>query len=204
MDVIAAPENLPFMVALALLAMLAAVQLLGLGGHLADADHGDHPDVGAGLASLLGLGRVPLMAWLSLALADFALIGLTLQKLAVGLTGHALPALAAAGVALFGAVPVTALLARPLGRIWPQDHTTAVEIDALLAKRGRIAVGTASRGNPARAAVRDQHGQLHNVMVEPHEDGTSFAQGEEVLLVRRHGELFYAIACDPHFLTAGE
>lgn len=198
MSDILAPENTPFMVALGLLALLALSQLLGLGHLLGDADHDvDHDaDVGAGMASLLGLGRLPLVAWLSLFLALFGLGGLTLQQIMTGIFGGPLRALPAGGLTLLGALPLTGLLARPLGRIWPHDETTAVEIDSLLARRGRIVIGRSARGNAARAAVRDRHGQTHHVMVEPHLDGTSFAQGEEILLVRREGDLFYAVTTE--------
>lgn len=209
MPILFAPENTPFMVALALLVLLALAQLVGL-AHLGGDTDLDHPDLhvdggfSAGLVSLLGIGRLPLLAWLSLLLAIFALGGLTLQQLLAGITGHMLPTLPAAGLTLFGALPATGLLSRPLARIWPSDETSAIDIEALLARRGRIEIGTAARGSPARAMVKDQTGQMHLVMVEPHENGTSFRQGEEVLLVRREGELFYAIACDPPFLTAGD
>jgi hypothetical protein len=198
------------MVALALLALLAVAQLVGLGQDTGEthfdlqADLDGNVGIGAGIASLLGLGRLPLMAWLSVALAAFALVGISVQHLAESLIGHMIPALPASALALLGALPATGLIARPLARIWPQDETTAIDIENLLARRGRIVIGTASRGNPARASVRDQHGQMHNVMVEPHEDGMRFHEGEDVLLVRRHGETFYAVACDPPFLTAGE
>ncbi|MBO9579728.1 MAG: YqiJ family protein [Sphingobium sp.] len=208
LPILFAPENTPFMVALAVLALLALAQVVGLAhlGH-ADLDHPDlhaETDVGAGLASLLGIGRLPLLAWLSVLLAVFGLGGLTLQQLADGMTGHMLPALPASGLTLLGALPVTGLLSRPLAHIWPKDETSAIDIEALLARRGRIEIGTASRNNPARAMVKDETGQMHLVMVEPHEDGTMFHQGDEVLLVRREGDRFYAIACDPPFLTAGD
>jgi len=209
-----APENTPFMVSLVLLALLALSQILGLGDSGGDAaldadgafdgggmDTHGALDLNAGLASLLGFGRLPLMAWLTLALGVFTLGGLGLQAGASGLTGHLLPALPAAGFALFGTLPGTALLSQIVGRIWPRDETSAISRQALLARRGHIEIGTAMRGNPARAIVRDQHGQLHLVMVEPHEDSTVFAQGEEVLLVRRQGGLFFAVPCDPPFLT---
>jgi hypothetical protein len=208
LPILFAPENTPFMVALAVLGLLALAQVVGL-VHFdhADLDHPDlqaESDVGAGLASLLGIGRLPLLAWLSLLLAVFALSGLTLQQMLEGMIGHMLPALLAGGLTLLGALPLTGLLSRPLARIWPKDETTAIDIEALLARRGRIEIGSASRSNPARAMVRDQTGQMHLVMVEPHEDGTIFRQGDEILLVRREGELFYAIACDPPFLTVGD
>lgn len=194
MQDILAPQNTPFMVALGLLALLALVQLVGFGGdHGVDA-HADHDiGLGEGVASLLGLGRLPLMAWLSLLLATFALGGLTLQQTIGDLFGSPLPALPASALALLGALPATGLLARPLARIWPHDETTAVEIDSLLARRGHIVIGEAKRGSPARVAVRDGFGQVHHVMVEPHAEGLCFGEGEEVLLVRREGDIFFAV-----------
>lgn len=193
-----APENLPFAVALAMLGLLVLVQILGL-GHLidhADADidsHSDVADVGGGLVSLLGIGRVPLLVWLSCFLASFALLGLSVQHFVMGLFGAPFPALAATGAGLAVAVPANSVLTRLIGTVWPRDETTAVPVEALLGKRGRIVVGTASRDNPARAVVHDVHGQMHNVMVEPHDDGVSLTEGCEVLLVRREGEIFYAL-----------
>ncbi len=195
-----APENTPFAVALALLALLAIVQVVGL-GHLLG--HGDvdvdagapdgHADLGGGLASLLGIGQVPLIVWLSCLLACFALLGLSLQHFVSGLFGAPFSAAPATGAALLAALPVNSAVTRVLGMIWPHDETTAVPVDALVGRRGRIAVGTAARGNPARAVVHDLHGQQHNVMVEPHHDGETLAAGTEVLLVRREGEIFYAL-----------
>jgi hypothetical protein len=193
---ILAPENTPFMVALGLLVLLALSQLIGIG--VSDHAHvdldGDHDlSIGESMASLLGLGRLPLMAWLSLMLACFALGGLTMQHILLGLMGDMLPAWPAGGIALVGALPLTGLLARPIARIWPQDETTAIDIDSLLARRGHIVIGTAARGSPARTAVKDRFGVVHHVMVEPHVDDMTFDEGEEVLLVRREGELFYAV-----------
>lgn len=191
-----ADQNLPFAVALALLGLLALVQVLGLGHFIGDGDadlgHGD-VDIGGGLVSLLGVGRVPLLVWFSCLLACFALLGLSLQQLFTGIFGAPFPALAASVAALTAALPANSLVTRALGLVWPHDETTAVPVEALLGRRGKIAVGAAARGNPARAVIHDLHGQMHNVMVEPHEDATVLAEGCEIMLVRREGELFYAI-----------
>ncbi|HOB14694.1 MAG TPA: YqiJ family protein [Novosphingobium sp.] len=198
MSALLAPENLPFAVSLALLGLLVIVQAVGLGHFFPDPDFdidgadGDL-DLGDGLASLLGFGQVPLMVWLASMLACFGLLGLSLQNLFAGIFGSPFPAPAASGAALLVAIPANSAFTRLLGRVWPKDETTAIPIDGLLGRRGTIAVGRASRGNPARATVHDIHGQLHNVMVEPHEDQTSFGEGDEVLLVRREGEIFYAL-----------
>lgn len=192
-----APENLPFAVALAFLAMLVMVQALGLGDLLGDsdtpADTHDLADLGGGMVSILGIGRVPLLVWLASFLASFALLGLSLQQLVTNIFGAPFAALPAAGMGILAAIPANAVLTRLLGRIWPHDESTAVDIGDLLGKRGTIAVGTAKRGSPARATIHDRFGQLHNVMVEPHEDDRALGQGTEILLVRREGELFFAL-----------
>ena len=199
MDIFAA-HNTPFAVALAVLALLLVMQVVGLsdtGGDLdtdVDGDTGaDGSDISGGVASLLGMNRLPLMAWLSIFLACFALLGWSGQQLLADLLGAPLPALPAAGMGLLIGVPATSILARPLSRIWPHDETTAVSTNRLVGRRGTISIGTARRGSPARALVQDHFGQPHNVMVEPHEDTAALAEGDEVLLVRREGEVFFAV-----------
>jgi hypothetical protein len=96
-------------------------------------------------------------------------------------------------VAALAALPVTGVGARGLARIMPQDETTAVSLDTLVGKRGTITVGTARAGSPAQARVRDIHGQPHYVMVEPHDENHPIAEGEEVLLIRRDGNIFIGL-----------
>lgn len=207
-----APHNTPFAVALAVLGLLVVVQLVGLGHLFPDADldvhadvdlHADGLDLGGGIASLLGIGKLPLVVWLSFFLAAFALLGLSIQHLVAGLFGAPFGAAAASGAALMAAVPANALVTDLVGRVWPKDETTAVPIEALLGKRGTISIGTARRGSPARAAVRDHFGQVHHVMVEPHADEDAFIEGDEVLLVHREGELFYAMGESPLLRAEG-
>lgn len=198
------PHNLPFAIAMGLMVLLALVQLLGLGDWGVDADL--DPEIGAdadaslqpgmveGLLTLLGVGRVPLTIWLALFLLMFAGIGLSVQELAESLTGAPLYSWLAAVIAGAAAVPVTGVLARPLGAILPKDHTTAVSTASLIGRRATITDGVARTGSPARARVRDIHGQAHYVMVEPHEETSALHAGDEVLLVRREKDQFYATA----------
>ena len=195
------PHNMPFAAALAIMLVLAIVQMIGV------ADFGDAdvdldvdgegmPDVGMfdGLLTLLGIGRIPLTIWLALFLLMFAGIGLSIQELATSLTGNPLYSWLAAVIAGVAALPVTGLFARPLGRILPKDHTTAVSTETLVGRRATISIGVARAGSPARARVKDVHGQTHRVMVEPHEATSELHEGDEVLLVRREGNQFYATA----------
>lgn len=195
------PHNMPFAAALAIMLVLAIVQMIGV------ADFGDAdvdldvdgegmPDVGMfdGLLTLLGIGRIPLTIWLALFLLMFAGIGLSIQELATSLTGGPLFSWLAALIAGVAALPVTGLFARPLGRIMPKDHTTAVSTESLVGRRATISIGVARAGSPARARVKDIHGQTHRVMVEPHEESSELHEGDEVLLVRREGNQFYVTA----------
>lgn len=191
-----APENLPFSISLALLALLALAHIAGIthffGDHDSDLDHYDG-EVSSGLASIIGVGHVPFVVWLAVLLACFGLIGLTLQHVVAGFLGAPLGATGAAAATLAITLPVNALMTRGLGTVWPGDETTAIGIEELVGRRGTVVVGTASRGNPARAVVHDRHGQAHNVMIEPHDDNIVLSTGCEVLLARRDGELFFAL-----------
>ncbi|MCW2392874.1 membrane protein implicated in regulation of membrane protease activity [Sphingobium sp. B1D7B] len=195
-----ADYNWPFAVSLGVMVLLAALQVLGLGDLFSstetdlDAESGGSP--ADGLLSLVGVGRVPFMIWLAVLLLLFAAIGVSIQSLAGAFIGKALAPWLAGLLASVVALPATGALVRPLSRILPGDETTAVEIESLLGRRAKILTGRASRGSPTRAQVIDHHGQMHLVMVEPHHSDTEMGEGDEVLLVRREGERFYAVALE--------
>ncbi|MDG6079334.1 DUF1449 family protein [Erythrobacter litoralis] len=192
------PYNMPFAVALGLMLVLFVIQLLGFLDIDFDLDTDADAEVSAGpvegLLTLLGLGRIPLTVWLVIFLLFFAGIGVSLQDFAASLTGNPLDAWLAGLIAGGAAVPVTGVLARPVGRILPKDETSAVSTDTLLGRRARITEGVARSGSPARAKVRDVHGQSHFVMVEPHETASEFHAGDEIVLVRRENNTFFATA----------
>ncbi len=198
-----ADHNLPFAVALAIMVLLAGVQLLGL-DFATDADgdisfEGDadiEADSGssgilASAASLLGIGRVPTVIWLAVFLFAFAIVGVSGQSLADSMLGAPVDTVLASILAAGAALPVTGMLVRPLGAILPQDETSAVGLDTLVGRRGKVTTGTARAASPARTAVTDYHGHTHYVMLEPHDANSSITEGEQVLLVRREGELFF-------------
>ena len=194
--------NMPFAAALMLMAMLTVIQVIGLadmfgdhdvvmhdGGHIDMIEHGGLVD---GLFSLIGLGRLPLMVWLPVALGLFAMLGVSIQALAADLFGDPFNRWVAAGISSIASLPLTGFVSRPLARILPHDETSAISTDQLLGRRGVITDGTARTGSPARARVHDLHGQAHHVMVEPHDSGDELAAGAEILLVRRNAEIFFA------------
>lgn len=189
----------PFAVAFAVLLLIATAQLIGLGDLIGDADAdgsiGDaHAGPLEGLASILGIGRLPFLIWLAILLLMFSGIGITGQFLLDTIFGSMMPPTPAALLATVPAFVLTAITSRIVAPIVPRDETTAVGIETLLGKRGIVDIGTSRRGCAARVIVRDIYGQPHNVMVEPHDDGAEFVAGEEVLLVRLENGLFYAIS----------
>ncbi|UIJ44687.1 YqiJ family protein [Sphingomonas cannabina] len=198
-----ASENIAFVSAIVLMALIGVVQLVGLGGDLdadADADADLHAGISGDLLSWLGVGRLPLLMLLVVFLTLFGLVGLIGQQLSRDLTGALLTPWIAVPAAALAALPLTGLAARGLARILPRDFTTAVPLEVLVGRTAHILTGRASRGSPARARVEDQWGQAHYVMVEPDNDGQSFVEGEAVLLVRRENDLFRAIARGDHYL----
>lgn len=195
-----ADYNLPFLIALGVMLVLAVLQFIGLGEFDLDADSSEF-DASAGgptgflgvLTTLLGVGKVPLFVWLIIFLLLFAIVGMSVQEFAGNLTGSPMYAWLAAIIAGGTVLPITAALVRPLAHILPQDETSAVSLSSLVGRRGTVTTGRAQRGSPARTRVYDVHGQAHHVMVEPHENSSEMLEGDEVLLVRREGQTFFGV-----------
>lgn len=199
-----ADENIVFAAALVLMIALGLLQLIGFGGFDSDIDMDTDVDgtgVAGGLLSFLGWGRLPFMILLVLFLMIFGLTGFAGQQFVQSLTGGLLSPFLAVTGALLVALPVTGLLSKPLARILPGDETTAVSIDDLTGRRAIIDIGTARPGYPARAKVKDRHGHGHALMVEPDNEDGIFVTGEEVLLVRREGDIFKAVAVGTRWLN---
>jgi hypothetical protein len=192
-DFMLAPENMPFAVALALMVMIGIVEAVGLGLGAVDLDVGADAHADADVLGWLGVGKVPLLILLIVLLALFGLIGLTIQQIADAVMGDPLSPWLAGPAAFLASLPLTGSVARGLARILPRDETTAVELDSLVARRATVTVGTARRGSPAQARVRDAFGQTHYVMVEPSADHQSVEAGETLLLVRREGSVFIGL-----------
>ncbi|KTF70332.1 YqiJ family protein [Sphingomonas sp. HT-1] len=200
LEVVTASGSMAFVSALALMLLIGAVQLVGLGGDWAEVNAGVDGDSSVDVLGWLGVGRVPMLVLIVLFLALFGVLGLVVQQVAHDWFGAPLDGwIVVPGVAL-ASLPLTAVAARAVGRILPRDLTTAVPIESLVGTTARIVIGRATPGSPARAQAHDAHGQVHYVMVEPDSAGQYFEQGEKILLVRREGETFRAISWGDHRL----
>ncbi|MFD1559344.1 YqiJ family protein [Paraburkholderia silviterrae] len=165
----------------------------------------DHTGAGAEtgvVAQFLGwlhIGRVPFLILLVLFLTGFAVAGLLLQSIMQALFHFMLPPSLAACVAL----PLSLLFVRksgkPIGRLVPQEESSALSEIDFIGRAVRIVTGQASQGNPAEARFVDEFGQAHYVRIEPDDAGQVFVRGQTVLIVARvTGSLYRAIKSPRH------
>ncbi len=132
----------------------------------------------------LGIGDVPVMIWLVVLLAGFAMSGIGVQLIVEGLFGYDLPiGLATVPAGIFGL-----WFARGFGpvftRLLPNAKTNRTPECVLARRRGVVTQGTASRGRPAEVRVMDRFGNAHYVQAEPLQDRDMLEQGTDVLVLR--------------------
>ncbi len=202
MTILTAPETWPFGVSLAIMVCLSVIEGVGLlvansPSQLIENLLPDTPDGADGPLGWLHIGRVPLLVLLILFLGGFTVAGYVLQASLQTLFGVLLPAwlacIPAALAGLFTLSGVGGLLARLI----PQDETSAVSELSLIGRAGTVIQGIARDGMAAQAKVKDAHGRSHYVMVEPDLTEETFAEGSDILLVRKLGARFKCIR-NPH------
>lgn len=192
------PDNVPFVAALALMLLIGIAEAIGLGGGLVLGDGMDGFDADTNvetpsLLSWINVGRLPLLMLIVVFLFSFGVTGLFVQSAVASVLGRVAPWIVATPVAFILALPVTRTFGRLAARIVPRDETQAVTRESLVGRVAVIVTGEARHASPAQARVRDEHRQVHYVMVEPDNPGDVFAEGSSVLLVRHAGAKYFAI-----------
>ncbi|UYZ67702.1 YqiJ family protein [Moraxella bovis] len=208
LDLIFAPQNFIFGVAITLMFLLFILEIVALmiggandwvDGLLPD-ELNAHAEVGvdvadAGIAvrflSWLYVGKVPVLMLLVLFLAIFGLLGFFIQGILFNLAGFYLPSLIAIIVVWALSLPILRVFAKGLYKILPKDETTAINQSELVGRIGTVVIGKATKDTPAQIKVKDTHGQTHYIMA--YADDEDLIQGETVLLVLQKEMYFVAI-----------
>ena len=208
MELFFAPQSWPFLLALVLLIILAVIEgmalLLGfsLSGWLDELIPEPPAGEGAGFFDAwlgwLHVGKVPVLIIFAILLTAFSVLGFVLNGLVQALFGFYLPSFVAAVAAFCGALPVVRISAAAIARLVPYDESSAEPLENLVGHVAVIINGTARKGYPAQARVKNAHGRTLYVHVEPDGEDVSLNSGESVLLVKQiSGSRFLAIA-NPH------
>jgi len=147
----------------------------------------------SGFLTWIGARDVPFLIWLVSFLTMFGLFGLIFQSAMAGTLGAPLPALVACIVVFMPALAITRIIANWVALIMPKTETTAMRTRHLGGANGTVTQGTASRGRPAEVKIKDRHGNIHYMRVEPLHDDDTFPQGSDVTLIRKRGDKFFVI-----------
>ncbi|MCX7559717.1 YqiJ family protein [Sulfitobacter sp. F26204] len=153
----------------------------------------DMPSSPSGILTWLGARDVPFLIWLVSFLTMFGLSGMIVQAMAIKMIGVPLFAILAVVIAAVPAIATTRVIANWVTLIMPKTETTAMRTRFLGGHRGTITQGTARRGNPAEAKIKDRYSNIHYLRVEPLDDEGVFPQGSEVTLIRKRGDKFFVI-----------
>lgn len=156
-------------------------------------DIADAPPTPSSWLGWLGARDVPFLIWLVSFLTMFGLFGLLLQTAATTIIGVPFYASLAVAIVILPALAITRVIANWVALIMPKTETSAMRTRFLGGHQGTITQGTATRGNPAEAKIKDRFGNMHYLRVEPLEDEGVFPQGSNVMLIRKRGDRFFVI-----------
>lgn len=219
LDFIAAGANAPFTFSLVLMVLITALEFIGLLLGLGFSQFFDNllPDVEAPgelgmdadahvptlsvVLTWLRVGQMPILILLIVFLTVFGLFGLGLQSMWSAFVGALMPRSIAVVLALCATIPCFRVVSGLLVRIAPRDETSAVSDTTFIGRVATITLGVAAKNSPAEARLEDQYGQTHYIMVVPDNEGDSFSQGEQVLVVQKKQPVFTVIAAAHSLLT---
>ncbi|WP_341366103.1 YqiJ family protein [Yoonia sp. BS5-3] len=160
----------------------------------ADADTGlDGASGAGGWIGWLGIGEVPFLIWLVSFLTLFGLSGLVLLSTGAGVFGVTLPVAITLPIAAVVGVYCARFIARMVAAIMPKTESSAMKTRFLGGHHGVISQGTAKRGKPAEAKIKDRHGNIHYLRVEPLDDDAEIPQGRDVHVIRKRNGVFFVV-----------
>lgn len=202
--------NLPFTILLVICALLAVLQLIGLGGedeaqevdqeveldqdadldqdtdvdHDADTDHDtDGAPTTLSVLAFIGLGKAPLLVVLLIFFGAIGILGWVLNSLVQGVLGSYPNAafIAVIPLSVIAGGLISSRTARLIGRALPPVSTTAMRAQALVGRRG-VVVSPFIDEKYGLVRLRDVGGTLLSVFAII-QSGEPIKRGSEVVLV---------------------
>ena len=141
----------------------------------------------------LRIGQVPVLILFIVFLVGFGLSGLIIQQTLLNITGLMLPAMIASVPAFMISMPCVRIFGGALAAIIPKDATEAISSDTFIGRIAVITAGKATKDSPAQGKTKDQHGRSHYIRIAPDIDSEVLNAGEEILIVKKSGSVFYGI-----------
>ena len=151
----------------------------------------------SGLLGWLGITEVPFLIWMVSFLTIFGLSGLVILSAGQAITGLAVPLAISVPLAVVTAAYCARFIARVVAAIMPKTESSAMKTRFLGGHHGVISQGTARRGHPAEAKIKDRHGNIHYLWVEPLDDDAIIAQGRDVHVIRKRDGVFFVVDITP-------
>ncbi len=182
--------NAPYFFALSFLVILFVFEVLGLliGMSLSSTfdsliDFDGDTDLGGHL-SLLGLGKVPFIIWLTFFVGLFSMLGYTANAISNSIVGFLPIWLSIAPVAIV-AFMINGPLCEVFAKAFHRFETTAVSTDTFSGRVAKVTIGNATFTKFAMGVVIDEHQTSHNIRVQSMDDGIVLNQSDHVILVEQ-------------------
>jgi len=182
--------NSPYFFALSFLIILFIFEVLGLliGMSLSHAfdsfiDFDVNTDVGGHL-SLLGLGKVPFIIWLTFFFGLFSLIGYAANAISSSIFGY-MPVWVSIVPVVITSFMINGILCKVFAKILPRFETTAVSTDTFSGRVAKVTIGDATYTKFAMGVVLDEHNMYHNIRIKAMDDGVVLNQNNPVILVEQ-------------------
>lgn len=146
--------------------------------------------------TLLGLGRGPILIWMTCMAAGLSILGFAVQFFWQGATGAMLSASLALALVVLPGIWLGRVFSDWVARLVPSFESHAISAKTFHGRRGTVVIGTARRGEPAQVRWQDLYGTVHSLMAEPLRDQDSLTAGTLVLIVKTRDRQPRLVALD--------
>jgi hypothetical protein len=182
--------NAPYFFALSFLVILFVFEVLGwlIGMSLSHAfdsliDFDADTDLGGHL-TLLGLGKVPFIIWLTFFFGLFSILGYAINAISNSVVGFLPMWLSIVPVAIVSFM-INGVFCKVFASVFPRFETTAVSTDTFSGRVAKVTIGNATFTKFAMGVVLDEHNTSHNIRIQAMDNGIVLNQNNQVILVEQ-------------------